>query len=251
MQRLCSCALVLASAIASGCGGGGDEGRPLVVSAASSLTGALRSCAPGGARLQFGGSDQLAAQVRQGLRPDVLAAADVEVVAALHREGLVEEPSVFATNALVVAVPASGGRVRALRDLERDGVRLVVGAPSVPVGAATRRVLARLGAARERAILARVRSEEPDVKGVAGKLAQDAADAGFVYRTEVLSAGGRLRAITLPRALRPVVRYGAAVVRGARSPAAARAFLQDLREGRCAAALRAGGFGAPGGGRER
>ena len=40
-----------------------------------------------------------------------------------------------------------------------------------------------------------VRSNEPDVKGVVGKLTQGAADAGFVYRTDLVDG---LKAITLP-----------------------------------------------------
>ena len=82
-------ALALAAAVVlpgSGCGGdeaGGGDGTRLVVSAASSMTEALESCAPGfeeaenaDVRLSFGGSDELAAQIRQGARVDVYAAAD-------------------------------------------------------------------------------------------------------------------------------------------------------------------------------
>ena len=46
-------------------------------------------------------------------------------------------------------------------------------------------VLDRLPAAEEKAILANVRSREPDVKGMVGKLTQGAVDAGFVYITDV------------------------------------------------------------------
>ena len=56
-----------------------------------------------------------------------------------------------------------------------------IGAETVPVGAYTRDVLGRLPAGAREQILANVRSEEPDVRGVVGKLTQGAADAGFVY----------------------------------------------------------------------
>ena len=39
--------------------------------------------------------------------------------------------------------------------------------------------------AQSEAILANVRSEEPDVAGIIGKLTQGAVDAGFVYVTDV------------------------------------------------------------------
>ena len=44
-----------------------------------------------------------------------------------------------------------------------------------------------------------VRSEEPDVRGVVGKLTQEAADAGFVYKSDVEAAKGRLDAIELSK----------------------------------------------------
>ncbi|HYF25820.1 MAG TPA: molybdate ABC transporter substrate-binding protein [Baekduia sp.] len=235
---------MLVVALLGGCGGD-DDPDALVVSAAASLTDALRSCAPDGARLQFGGSDELAAQLRQGVEPDVFAAANTTLPQALAAEGLLERPRVFATNELVLAVPASGAGVGRLADLGRPGVTVVVGAPSVPVGSYTRKVLGRLEPGLQRRVLANVRSEEPDVKGVVGKLVQGAADAGFVYRTDVRATTGRLRAVALPRELQPVVRYGAAVVRGSGAPGPASAFVDDLVRGACAGALREAGFGAP------
>ncbi len=89
----------------------------------------------------------------------------------------------------------------------------------MPVGAYTRAVLDRLPGRQGEAILANVRSNEPDVGGVVGKLSQGAVDAGFVYVTDVEGAGGALRAIELPERLQPSVTYGAAIVKGAREPA--------------------------------
>jgi molybdate transport system substrate-binding protein len=88
-----------------------------------------------------------------------------------------------------------------------------------------------------------VRSNEPDVKGIVGKLAQGAADAGFVYLTDVNSTGGELEAIELPAELRPTVTYGAGVVDGAEQPEQAQGFVLGLVEGRCADALEEAGFG--------
>ena len=231
-------AAVAAAVALAGCGGR-DE---LVVAAAASLKGPFESL--GGARYSFAGSDELAAQIRQGVRPDVFAAANTSLPEQLHADGLVEEPVVFARNRLVVAVPAGGG-IGGLADLGRQGVAIAVGSPSVPVGAYTREVLGRLGAARARAILANVRSEEPDVKGVIGKLTQGAVDAGFVYVTDVEAAGGALRAIELPAAIDPGVRYAAAVVAGADHPGEARAFVASLTRGEGRAQLARAGFTVP------
>ena len=43
-----------------------------------------------------------------------------------------------------------------------------------------------------------MRSNEPDVTGIVGKLTQGAVDAGFVYVTDVNATGGELKAIELP-----------------------------------------------------
>lgn len=231
-------------ALAAGCG---EDDAP-TVSAASSLKLAFERYAEttdGPApRFSFGGSDELAAQLRQGARPDVYAAADTELPRALHAEGLVEAPVTFAANRLVVAVPADSG-VRSLADLAEPGVAIAAGAPSVPIGAYTRDLLRRLGGATAAGILANVRSEEPDVAGVVGKVARGAADAGFVYATDVRASGGALRAVELPPRLRPAVAYAAAVVRGGERTAQARAFVAGLTGGAGRRALLDAGFAAP------
>jgi molybdate transport system substrate-binding protein len=218
-----------------GCGGGDGH---LVVSAASSLTKALTACSGDNVRLSFGGSDELAAQIRKGVKPDVYAAANTKLPDQLADEGLIQKPVTFATNELVIAVP-DGSSIGAIGDLARQGVKLAVGAASVPVGSYTREVLSRLPPEEREQILANVRSEEPDVKGVVGKLTQGAADAGFVYRTDLV---GGLKAVTLPSELQPVVEYGAGVVKPS-DPA--QKYLDGLTDGPCADALREAGFGKP------
>src|SRR6478672_1262615 len=84
--------LVLAGAVLlAGCGGG--SGQPtLTVLGASSLTEALgkygESFQGVKVRSSFAGSDQLAAQIRQGAKADVFASADTGYPAELHRDGL-------------------------------------------------------------------------------------------------------------------------------------------------------------------
>jgi len=236
----------------SGTSTSGSGGGPLVVSAASSLTGAFgayaRSFDGGAVRFSFAGSDQLAAQIRQGVKPDVFASANTRLPDALYREGLVARPVVFAGNRLVIAVPAGSTKVHGVADLAKPGTTIAIGSASVPIGAYTRTVLGRLAPVQASAVLANVRSDEPDVKGIVGKLAEGAVDAGFVYITDVTAADGKLRAIELPASLQPSVAYGAAVVTGAAHPQAARRFLAGLLSGKGAAALRAAGFEPPPGG---
>jgi molybdate transport system substrate-binding protein len=249
--------LALAAVLAVTCAGcgdgdGGGGGRPdLKVSAAASLQTALAAYGDAfrdaRARFSFAGSDELAAQIRAGARPDVYAAANAKLPGALHAEGLVEAPVAFARNRLALAVPAQGARVAGLADLARPGVTLAIGSPTVPIGSYTRSVLGRLPTAQAKAILANARSQEPDVAGIVGKLAQGAVDAGFVYVSDVRASKGALRAIALPDRLQPEVTYEAAVVRGTPHAAAARAFVRGLVAGAGQRDLRAAGFLAPGG----
>ena len=88
----------------------------------------------------FAGSDQLAAQIRSGARPDVFASASTNYPQQLHRAGLVQKPQVFAANRLVIAVPKNSD-ISSLADLAKPGTTLVIGDNSVPVGAYTREVL--------------------------------------------------------------------------------------------------------------
>ncbi len=239
----------LASIVAvAGCSGGGDGDPGLTVFAASSLQGAFteyaRSFPEFEIRQSFAGSDQLAAQIRGGVEPDVYAAASTEYPDELHREGLLERPTVFAANRLVIAVPVDSD-VSGLADLAQPGVKLVIGDPSVPVGSYTREVLGRLPAAERGAILANVRSEEPEVSSIAAKLAAGVADAGFVYATDVEAAGEDLRTVPLPARLEPDVAYGVAVVAGTPHADLARRFVAGLLRGRGAAELRTAGFLPP------
>jgi molybdate transport system substrate-binding protein len=246
-------AIVLVSSLLALAACGGDEpggGQPqLTVSAAASLKTAFtaygKEFSAATARFSFAGSDELAAQIEQGVKPDVFAAANTKLPDALYAKGLVEKPVVFAGNRLVLAVPADGARIDALEDLERAGVTLAIGAEDVPIGAYTRTILDKLPAAQRKAILGNVRSEEPDVAGITGKLTQGAVDAGFLYASDVRATDDKLRAIELPDALQPTVAYGVAVVKGAKRPKEAEAFVAGLLDGAGADALQAAGFEPP------
>lgn len=259
--------LVVAALLVGGCGrasgdgatgpavratAGAQSGVPrsrLVVSAAASLQAAFtaygKAFTSADVRFSFAGSDALEGQILQGVTPDVFASANTSIPDLLYSRGLVEPPIHFASNELVLATPARDRKVRSLADVARKGVRVAIGSATVPVGAYTRTVLANVPVAESTAILHNVRSEEPDVTGIVGKLTQGAVDAGFLYETDALAAGGRLRVIHLAAALRPVVTYGVAVLKGARHLLQARLFVYGLLEGAGRRALLEAGFGAP------
>ena len=133
----------------------------------------------------------------------------------------------------------------ALADLARPGTKIVVGDPSVPVGEYTRGVLGRLPEREREAILANVRSEEPEASSVLAKVVDGAADAGFVYATDARTVAGEARAVAIPNNLQPDVAYAAAVLTDSGQPKLARRYLRGLLRGRGATDLREAGFLTP------
>jgi molybdate transport system substrate-binding protein len=224
--------LVLLLLVAGGLAAcGGSSQKELKVSAAASLKTAFTEYAKSlkdiDVHYSFAGSDALAAQIEQGVRPDVLASANIKLPAALYAKHLVEKPVVFAGNKLVLAVPANSD-ITSLADLAKPGTTIAVGTATVPVGTYTETVLGRLPPAQKAQIAKNIRDREPDVSGIVGKLSEGAVDAGFLYATDVKAAGGQLKAIDLPAALQPNVAYGIAVVEGASHAAEARTFIDGL-----------------------
>ena len=219
-----------------------DRGGDLTVFAAASLAGAFHDVAraferahPGvHVRLNLAGTQALVAQIEEGAAADVFAAADEQWMEAMKAHHRIDgEPALFARNRLVVIVPRSNpGRIGKLADLARPGVKVVIGADNVPVGRYGREMLGRLaalpgfGADFAARVLARVVSQEENVKGVVGKVQLGEADAGVCYRSDVTPAVARaVRVIEIPDSANVVASYPIAVVAGAAHAALARAFV--------------------------
>ena len=120
------------------------------------MTEALEQCGPefgkaenADVRMSFAGSDELAAQIRQGAKVDVYAAANTRLPDELHTDGLLETPVEFATNEFVLAVPKDS-EIDSVEDLTKEGTTVVIGSESVPIGSYTRETLAKLPPARRR-----------------------------------------------------------------------------------------------------
>jgi molybdate transport system substrate-binding protein len=240
--------LVLASVLVlSGCGGDDDTqageraGAPTVY-AASSLTEVFAAIDPA-PRYNFAGSDELATQIREGASADVYAAASSKYPQELFEEGLVEEPVTFASNRLVLIVPADNpAGIEEVADVAEPGTKLVVAAEGVPVGDYTREALADLGLA---AALENVVSNEDDVKGVVGKITLGEGDAGFVYATDAAVAGDEVAVIELSEGSQPPIEYQIAVVSGSENREAAQAFVDRVLGDQGREQLEAAGFTLP------
>lgn len=250
MGRVAGAAVIAVLAIGlAACGGSDEPDRPeLIVFAASSLGPALEEYASdfdsAEVKLSLGGSDELAAQIRQGLVPDVYASADIELPKALARERLASEPTVVATNRLVLAT-APGNGIERIDELAGPGVRIAIGSETVPVGSYAREAIASLPQDTASGILSNLASRESSASGILGKLTQGAVDAGFLYATD-LGGAPELGVMHIPDRVQPRIAYGATVPEGANRPREARRFIAGLLDGAGRRALRAAGFGAAG-----
>lgn len=222
------CALLLAAAAAlqPAAALAGANPAPVRVLAASSLkeafgqVGARFTARTGLAvELQLAGSQELRTQIEHGAPFSAFAAADTRHMQALRAAGLVRPQVLFASNELVLVVPPGNpAGVRTLRDLA-GAVRLVVGAPDVPVGTYTARLLERaeasFGAGFKERVERRVVSRELNVRQVLAKVALGEADAGVVYRTDARAFAGKVLALELPPELNLRADYPIAAAAGA------------------------------------
>ena len=211
----------------------------LTVFAAASLTNVFPQVARQH-HYEFGGSNALAAQIRQGAPADVFASANTALPFQLYDAGLVEKPVVFTRNQLTMIVPRSNpAHIHSVLDLRKPGTKLVVAAPGVPAGDYTRTVLHNMNADD---VLKNVVSNENDVRDVVAKVALGEADAGFVYVTDARSVKGKVATIGIRWSAQPIVSYAVAVVRSGKHKAAARVFVKSLTGRVAQAKLRAAGF---------
>ena len=170
-------ALVLALVSFSACGGAGED-TPVTVYAAASLRDAFPAIdtAP---RYSFAGSNQLQTQIERGAPADVFASASAKEPEALYAAGRCSRPVAFASNAVVLIVPAGNpGKVTSLESLMRGPRRrLAVGTQDVPVGQYTRELLETAGA--DEILTRNTVSNEANVASLTSKVALGSADAGL------------------------------------------------------------------------
>jgi len=160
---------------------------------------------------------------------------------ALAEAGRVVDPNTFASNRLVVIVPEGDHALASFEDLPQAS-RIVIGTQDVPVGRYTRAMLERVGASFATSVLAKVVSEESNVRLVRAKVELGEADAAVVYRTDV---SDRVRAIDVPAGYDVPIQYPIAAVRDAAHPEAAAAFVAHVRSPAGQAVLRRHGFDVP------
>lgn len=243
--------LVALALVVSACGssdGATRERTTLTVLAASSLSQTLPALGrtfetdhPGTTVVfSFAASTTLAQQIRAGAPGDVFASASATTMRQVVDAGDAQDPRVFATNEAQIAVyPPSAGKVRALADLARPGLRVSLCQPQVPCGVLASRVLAK----------ARVRvtpvTQGLDVKSTLASVLSGEADAAIVYVTDVRAAGARVIGVDIPAQVNAATSYEVAPLAVSKHQMLADAFAALLLAPAGQQALQAAGFGSP------
>ncbi|MBW9092438.1 molybdate ABC transporter substrate-binding protein [Microbacterium jejuense] len=220
----------------------------LTVYAAASLHGAFDELAAQFERrhpsldvqpITYDGSSTLATQIVEGAPADVFASADEKNMRTVVDAGLASEPELFASNTLVLIVPAGDpGGVTGLGDLADPALTVVLCAAAVPCGAASTTLLANAG------VTASVDSYEQNVTAVLTKVAAGEADAGLVYVTDAATTD-EVESIAVEGAGAAVNRYPIVALDGSANADAAAAFVAFVRGDEGRKVLASFGFGAP------
>ncbi|WP_422748864.1 molybdate ABC transporter substrate-binding protein [Mycobacterium sp. WMMD1722] len=241
-----------ATALLAGCSSPDAESPPaaeVVVFAAASLKSTFTELGerfekdhPGTkVAFNFAGSSDLATQLGQGAPADVFASADEQNMTKAVDAGLVSgDPVDFATNTLTIVTPPGNPKaVTSFADLARPGTQVVVCAPQVPCGAATRTIEDATGVA-----LTPV-SEESSVTDVLGKITSGQADAGLVYVTDARSAADKVTSVPFPESADAVNTYPIAVLDESTQQALAQQFVDLVTGPAGREVLASTGFAAP------
>jgi len=189
----------------------------------------------------FAASSELVTQIGEGAPADVYASADQSNMAELvDAAGNTTEPVVFARNRLEIIVgPGNPTGITGVADLGDQDLIVVTCAPEVPCGTYASVVFANAE------VTVTPKSLEENVKAVVSKVTLGEADAGIVYRTDVIAAGPDAAGVAIPNDINVVAEYPLAVTSEATNPDGAQAYIDFVLSEQGQAILESYGFLAP------
>ena len=187
----------------------------------------------------FQGSQDLVTSLSGGNSADVLATANNSTMKDAADQKLVGSQAEFATNVLTLIVPKGNPKGITGLDSSLEGANLVICAPEVPCGEATKKLADAQGVALNPA------SEEQKVTDVRGKVESGEADAGIVYTTDAAAAKDKVDKIDIPDG-GVVNHYPIAQTANPENAAGAKVFIDAVTGKTGQEILAKHGFGAPG-----
>ena len=187
----------------------------------------------------FQGSQDLVSSLAGGNSADVLATANNSTMKTAAEQKLVGDQTEFATNVLTLIVPKGNPKKITGLDSSLDGANLVICAPEVPCGEATKKL------AEAQGITLNPVSEEQKVTDVRGKVESGEADAGIVYTTDAAAAKDKADKIDIPDG-GVVNHYPIAQTATPENASGAKVFIDAVTGKAGQEVLAKYGFGAPG-----
>ncbi len=194
----------------------------------------------------------LQTQIENGAYADIFASASNTQMNALKSKGYMNNSTVnvFAQNKLEVIIPKGNpAYITTMSDLAKQGVKLVIGTQSVPVGNYTLQVLAKMandtvyGPDYKNRVLSNVVSQEPNVNNIVTKVALGEADAGFVYQSDVpLKQKDQVDKIIIPDRYNVVAQYPIGILKQSKDPVLAQDFINYVNSPAGQAVLQKYGF---------
>ena len=235
------------AASASASSGEGKATGKVTVLAAASLQGAFEEIEktvekdnPGlDVTFDFQGSQDLVSSLAGGNSADVLATANNSTMKTAAEQKLVGDQTEFATNVLTLIVPKGNPKKITGLDSSLEGANLVICAPEVPCGEATKKLANALG------VTLKPVSEEQKVTDVRGKVESGEADAGIVYTTDAAAAKDKADKIDIPDG-GVVNHYPIAQTASPENAAGAKVFIDAVTGKTGQEVLAKYGFGKPG-----
>lgn len=182
------------------------------------------------------GSSTLVQQLADGSPGDVLLTADRESMDRAVEEGVAADPVAFATNSMVMVVPAGNPAGITGVDESLEGANVVLCDPQVPCGNVSEQIMADEGIEIEPVSL------EHSVSDTLGKVTSGEADAGWVYRTDAQAAGDAVEVFEIPGADKVPNTLYAAVTAGTGHPEQARELVELITSGEMAQVWEDNGF---------
>jgi len=191
-------------------------------------------------KFSFGPSSGLATEITGGAPADVFASASPATMDVVVKAGDAASPQTFAKNFMEVAVPPNNpANVTSVTDLAKSSVKVALCQPQVPCGAVAAEVF------KNAAITVKPVTLQADVDSVLTQVELGNVDAGMVYVTNVLSAGSKVKGITIPASDNASTLYPIATISSSKHKSEAQAFVNYVLSPAGQQVLTAAGFQKP------
>lgn len=211
------------SLVFTGCSTNSDEQVELTISAAASLTDAMKEIQSSyeaqhpavNLTFNFGGSGALQKQIEQGAPVDLFLSAAGKNMNALLEQGIIDpgQHRSLLTNELVVIIPNENSEeIKRLQDLSDKRIKMIaLGIPeSVPAGSYAKEALmsAQLWDSLQPKVV-----QAKDVRQVLQYVETGNADAGFVYQSDALTSKAVKVAFSVDPAIYTPIEYPIGIIK--------------------------------------